>query len=460
MIWEVPTIARKLADKIHGQVLEPADRDFDEARSISNGRFDRRPDIIVRCRDADDVRASVDFARQERLTLSVRGGGHSYAGNTVSDGGLLIDLSLMKAIRVDAESRTATVQPGVTCGELDHATQAHGLATPGPTVSSVGVAGAALGGGSGYLSRKYGLALDNLLSVDVVTADGRQLRASEHQHPDLFWAMRGAGPNFGVATSLQFRLHEVGPEVLTGQIIYPFDNGDELLRFFRGFIADAPEGFQCYPFMIRIPPIEPFPERFHGHPALDFVLYHLDPRAIDYVQPLRDLGEPILDIVGPATYESLQKSFDTGLPRGRRYYSRGHYLNELSDASIDTITTHTPGMQGGLTAVYLEPLGGAIGRVDSAATSFGERNARYSFHILAGWVEAADDDSVMAWAETFHAAMVPNATGGVYVNLLGDDEEDRVPAAYGENYRRLIELKTAWDSDNLFRMNHNIPPSA
>ena len=457
---EGTTIAQKLAEKIHGQVLEPVDRDFDEARSVSNGRFDRRPDIIVRCRDAGDVKASVDFARREGLSLSVRGAGHSYAGNTIGDGGLLIDLSRMKAIRVDAESRTATVEPGVTCGELDQATQAHGLATPSPTVSSVGVAGAALGGGSGYLSRRYGLALDNLLSVDLVTADGRQVRASEREHPDLFWALRGAGSNFGVATSLQFRLHEVGPEVLTGQVIYPFDNGGELLRFFRGFMTDAPDGFQCYPFMIRIPPIEPFPERFHGHPALDFVLYHLDPRAIDYVRPLRELGDTILDVVAPAPYASLQTSFDAGLPKGRRYFSRGHYLDELSDASIDTITTHASGIRGGLTAVYLEPLGGAIGRIESSATSFGERDARYSFHILAGWMDATDDDSVMGWAEAFHAAMVPHATGGVYVNLLGDDEEDRVPAAYGENYQRLVQLKTEWDPDNLFRMNHNIQPSA
>jgi FAD/FMN-containing dehydrogenase len=212
--------------------------------------------------------------------------------------------------------------------------------------------------------------------------------------------------------------------------------------------------------MIRTPPIEPFPERFHGHPALDFVLYHIDPEATDYVQPLRELGETILDVVGPATYASLQKTFDAGLPKGQRYYSKAHYLDELSEASIDIITAHAPGMRGALTAAYLEPLGGAIGRVDSSATSFGERNAGYSFHILAGWMDAADDDSVMAWARAFHDAMVPNATGGVYVNLLGDDEEDRVPAAYGENYRRLVELKTKWDPANLFRMNHNIQPSA
>lgn len=452
-------IADGLAGRIRGQVLEPADHGFDEARSVSNGRFDRRPDIIVRCQGADDVRSAVDFVRQNGLRLSVKGAGHSYAGNTVGDGGLLIDLSSMKAIHVDVASRTATVQPGVTCGELDRATQAHGLATPLPTVSSVGVAGAALGGGTGYLSRKYGLALDNLISVELVTADGHQFRASEIEHPGLFWALRGAGPNFGVATSLEFRLHEVGPEVLTGQIIYPFDNGDELLRFFRDFIADAPDGFQCYPFMIRIPPLDPFPDRFHGHPALDFVLYHIDPEATDYVRPLRELGETILDAVEPAAYASLQQTFDASLPGGHRYYSKAHYLDALPEASIDTIAAHVPGMQGAFTAAYLEPLGGAIGRVDSSATSFGERDAAYSFHILAGWTDPADDASVMTWAGAFHDAMAPHATGGVYVNLLGEDEEDRVPAAYGENYRRLVELKNEWDPGNVFRMNHNIRPS-
>jgi FAD/FMN-containing dehydrogenase len=366
----------------------------------------------------------------------------------------------MKAIRVDVESRTAIVQPGVTCGELDRATQEHGLATPSPTVSSVGVAGAALGGGTGYITRKYGLALDNLLSADIVAADGRQLRASEEEHPDLFWALRGAGANFGVATSLEFRLHEVGPEVLAGQIIYPFDTGGELLRFFRGFMAAAPEGFQCYPFMIRIPPLEHFPERLHGHSALDFVVFHIDPDAADFVQPLRELGETILDVVGPLSYTAVQQSFDAGLPRGQRYYSRAHYLDELSDASIDTIVAHVSEMQGAFTAAYLEPLGGAIERVDPSATAFGERRAGYSFHVIGGWMNAADDDRTIAWAHTFHDAMLPYATGGVYVNLLGDDEEDRVPAAYGLNHQRLVELKTKWDPGNLFCMNHNIKPSA
>jgi FAD/FMN-containing dehydrogenase len=445
-----------LRKAIDGSVLASGDVGYDEVRRVWNARFDRRPDLIVRCRTAGDVGRAVDFARDLNLAISVKGGGHSYAGKTVGDGGLLIDLSLMKAIRIDAEARTVDVEAGVTCGELDHATQEHGLATPVPTVSSVGVAGAALGGGSGYLSRKHGLTLDSLMSVDLVTADGRALRASEEDHPDLFWAMRGAGANFGIATALRLRLHEVGPQVLAGQIIYPFDKAGELLRSFRDYMAEAPDELQCYPFMFRIPPIEAFPTRFHGQPALDFVLCHLDPGAAAVVQPLRTLGEPILDVVGPLAYTGVQRGFDANLPKGQRYFSRAHDLDELSDAVIDTATTHVRNMQGAFTAAYFDPSGGAIGRVDPSATPFAGRTASYGFHVLGGWTDAADDETVMRWARTFHDAMAPQATGSVYVNVLGDDEDDRVPAAYGANYPRLVELKTKWDPDNLFRMNCNI----
>jgi FAD/FMN-containing dehydrogenase len=449
---------KALREAIEGSVLASGDAGYDEARSVWNARFERRPEIVIRCRSAVDVGSAVDFARDRGLPISVKSGGHSYAGKTVSEGGVLIDLSLMKAIHVDADARTADVEAGVTCAELDAATQAHGLATPLPTVSSVGVAGAALGGGSGYLSRKHGLTLDNLVSVDVVTARGRHLRVSQENHPDLFWAVRGAGANFGIATSLRLRLHKVGPEVLAGQIIYPFDKAGELLRFFRDYMADAPDELQCYPFMFRVPPIDAFPKRYHGQPALDFVLCHLNPGAADVVQPLRTLGTPILDVVGPVPYTSAQHAFDASLPKGRRYFSRAHDLDTLSDAAIDTATVHVPDMRGALSAAYFDPLGGAIGSVDSSATPFAGRTARYGFHVLGGWMDADDDGAVVRWARTFHDAMAPHATGGVYVNLLGDDEDQRVPAAYGHNYRRLIELKTTWDPDNLFRINYNIEP--
>jgi FAD/FMN-containing dehydrogenase len=450
--------AQRFSTQISGEVLQPGAPDFDEVRSLWNVRLDRRPEIMVRCKDTADIMACVDFSRQAGMQVSIKGGGHSYAANTVADKGLLIDLSLMKAVRVDAQSSTVIVEPGVTCGELDRATQKHGLALPLPTVSSVGVGGAVLGGGSGYLSRKYGLTLDNLIAAELVTADGRRVRASDEENKDLFWALRGAGANFGVATSFQFQLHRVGPEVLAGQIIYPFDRAGELLRLYRSFMEDAPETFQCYPFMFRVPPIDSFPPRFHGHLALDFVLFHLDPSAVDYVQPLRTLGETVLDSVGPLPYIDVQSSFDAGLPKGQRYYSKAHYLDELSEAAIDTIVEHLPGMQGSFSLVYLEPSGGAIARVSRSATAFPARHARYSFHILAGWTEAAQDKDTMTWARSFHQAMTPHATGGVYVNLLAEDEQDRIPAAYGDNFERLRQLKSEWDPENSFRGNHNVRP--
>ena len=447
-----------LVGSIRGDVLQPDSPGFEEACALWNARFDRRPDLIVRCADHEDVATAIRFAISGDMAVSVKGGGHSYAANSVADGGLLIDLSPMNSIQVDPESRTVLVQGGVTCGELDAATQAHGLATPLPTVSSVGVAGGALGGGSGYLSRKYGLTADNVIAADVVTAAGDQVRTSEDEHSDLFWALRGGGGNFGIATSLELRLHQVGPDVLAGQIIYPFDDAGSILRFFREFMSQAPEEFQCYPFMFRVPPIELFPEETHGQPVLDFVLYHEDSEAAEFVGPLRDLGEPILDFVGPTPYVQVQQSFDPNLPKGQRYYSKAHNLAELSDGVIDTVVELVPAMQGELTAAYFEPLGGAVSRVDPAATPYGGRGVAYGFHCLAGWLDEADDESVMAWAKGFHDAMAGHATGGVYVNLIADDESDRVPAAYGENYGRLVDVKRKWDPGNLFSNNYNIPP--
>lgn len=449
----------ELAERIDGEVLEPGDDGFDEARSVFNGRFARRPALIARCHQSDDVRAAVGFAREEGLTLSVKGGGHAYAGNTVAEGGLLIDLSPMNDIRVDADNRTVDVGGGVTCGEMDAATQPHGLAAVTPTASTIGVAGAALGGGEGWLSRKYGMALDNLISAEVVTADGRQLRASDDENPELFWALRGAGANFGVVTSLRFRLHEVGPDVLFGQVIYPFDRADELLRFYRDFMADAPEELMCGPFIMRIPPMEPFPDAFHGEMALAFIFCHLDPSATDAVQPLREQGESILDAVAPMPYLAVQQSFDAGSPKGERYYSKAQNLDQLSDAAVDTMVEHGANHRGDFTIAYLFPADGAIARVDPSATAFPCRGGGFDFHILAGWTDPGSDEAVMAWAAGFNDAMADHATGGVYVNLVADDEDDRIPAAYGRNHRRLAQLKAEWDPDNVFSGNYNIVPA-
>ncbi len=444
---------------IERALLEPGDPGFEEASTLWNVRLDRRPDLVVRCTDASQVVAAVRYVRSNGLQLSVKGGGHSYAARSVAGGGLLIDLSPMKQISVDTETRTVTLEAGVTCGELDAATQQHGLATPTPTVSSVGVVGAALGGGSGYLARSYGLTLDNVSSMEVVTADGRQVRASDDEDPDLFWALRGGGGNFGIVTSVQLRLHPVGPEVLAGQVIYPFADAGNLLRFFRDFMAQAPDEFQCYPFMFRIPPIDLFPAETHGQPALDFVLFHADPAAADFVRPLRELGRPILDAVAPMPYVGVQQTFDANLPGGQRYYSRAHDLRGISDGAMAAVVEFVPRMKGAFSAAYFDPAGGAIARVEPSATAYAGRHAPSGFHILAGWMEAAEDEAVMSWASDFHQALAGESTGGVYVNLLADDEAERVPAAYGENYARLRELKRAWDPGNLFRSNHNIPPA-
>lgn len=448
-----------LASRMQGGLLQPNSPGFDEARNLWNARFDRRPDVIAQCRNAADVQTVVEYVRTENVPLSVKGGGHSYGGNSVRDGGVLIDLSAMKQIHVDVESKTVTLQGGVTCGELDAATQQHGLATPTPTTSSVGVAGATLGGGSGYLSRRYGLCIDNLVSAQVVTAEGKIVEASEDENPDLFWALRGGGGNFGVATSLQLALHEVSRDLLVGQVIYPIAKAGNMLRFFREYMAEAPNQFQCYPFMFRVPPIEPFPQETHGQPVLNFVLFHGDPEAEDFVQPIRDLGEPILDFVSVTPYVEVQQTFDSSLPAGNRYYSKSQELADLTDEAIDTVVEHVTDMRGEFTAAYFSPNGGVIAEVAGDATAYGSREASYDFHCLAGWTAAEADGNVMSWASDLNDAMAEHSTGGVYVNLIADDEDDRVPEAYGQHYQRLRELKRGWDPTNLFSSNYNIPPA-
>lgn len=450
--------AAELGARLNGRVLEPGDPGFDASRAIWNVRFDRSPDLIAQCQNADDVAAAIDYARNQGLELSVKGGGHNYAAKSVADGGLLVDLSQLNSISLDAGARTAEIGGGVTCAELDAVTQQQGLAFPTPTVSSIGVVGAALGGGTGYLSRKHGLSADNVATFQAVTADGRQITVSAEEHPDLNWGLRGGGGNFAVVTSMTVALHEVGPNVLSGQVVYPFEDAGRMLRFFREFMAEAPDEFQCYPFMFRAPAIDLFPAETHGTPVLDFVIYHEDPEAIEFVQPLRELGEPILDLVAPTPYTQVQQTFDPNLPKGQRYYSKAHNLASISDAVIDTVLQFVPGMQGELTACYFEPLGGAVGQVDVSATPYAGRESAAGFHCLAGWMDSSQDESVMAWASEFHRAMAAHATGGVYVNLIADDEDERVPAAYGPNYDRLVQLKRQWDPTNLFSSNYNIPP--
>ena len=449
-----------LAQQLRGQLLRADDPGYDDARAVWNGMIDRRPAAIARCESAADVLACVRFVRSSGLPLSVRGGGHQAAGKAVCDDGLVVDLSEMDEVRIDPETRTARVGPGARLGQFDREAQAFGLATPAGVQSRTGVAGLTLGGGIGWLSRSYGLTSDNLVAADVVTADGELVYASEEEHPELFWALRGGGGNFGVVTSFEFQLHPVGPEVLTFQLFHHLDDAREVLRAYRDVMADAPDELACYPMLLHAPPIDPFPAEVQGQPILALIgCYNgavADGEAA--AAPLAAIGDPFLDIVAPMAYADFQSSYDAGTPDGARYYAKAHLFDELSDDAIDDLLAAVGDLPGALTAIFFESLGGAIARRSPDATAWPHRDAAYGFSVQAGWLDPGEDEAHIAWVQEVHAAMAPHASGGVYVNYLDVDDTDRVTAAYGAHQRRLARIKQDWDPDNLFRANHNIPP--
>ena len=455
------TALGELEEDLDGVMVQPKQSGFDEAREIWNARLVESPTIIAQCRSPDEVVAAVKFASDEGMPVAVKSGGHDYAGLSSPGDGLLIDVSAMDHVSVDPENKRATVGPGATWGDLDETTQEHGLATTGVTVSTVGVAGAALGGGTGHLARTQGLALDNVTSLDVVTAGGDLVQASPDANPDLFWALRGGRGNFGVVTEFEFQLHEVGPEVVAGQAMHPIDDVTAVLDFYREFTADMPDALTCYAFVIPIPPMDAFPEEMHGDPAITLVASYMGPTADGEaaVEPLREFGDPLFADFGPMPYTALQSMFDDGVPEGQRWYSRAHYVDEITDDAIDTVTEYARDLHGPLTMAYFEPLGGAIAEIDPDETAFPHRDANYSFHILCGWMDAGQDQEMQAWTDAFYEAMEPHARGGVYVNLLNEDEADRVPAAYGENHERLQRVKADWDPDNVFSLSHTIEPA-
>jgi FAD/FMN-containing dehydrogenase len=452
------TTLEQLTNSIRGRLILPDAPDYNEARAVWNGMIDRRPAAIVRCKGAADVMAAVDFASQHDLPLSIKAGGHNVAGKAICDDGLVIDLSAMNTVQVDPETQTARVEAGATWADFDREAQAFGLATTGGVDSRTGVAGLTLGGGIGYLARKHGLSIDNLMSVDVVTADGELRHANDNKNSGLFWALRGGGGNVGVVTSFEFQLNEVGPEVLTAQIFHPFEDAREVLRFYREFTAEAPDELACYAMVVHVPPVPPFPEVFHGQIAVALVACYSgaigDGETI--MAPLQEFGDPILNAVQPMPYTALQQRFDAGTPDGERYYYKSQYLNGLSDEAIEAIINHIKPLPGPFTIVGLEPMGGAINRVEATATAYPHRDAAYNFSVWSGWSDPRDDEEIIAWTRKFHRAMVSHATGGAYANYLARDDQDRVRAAYGQNYERLLEVKKAWDPDNLFRMNQNV----
>jgi FAD/FMN-containing dehydrogenase len=421
--------------------------------------IDRHPRLIVRCADVADVIGAVNFAREQRLALSVRGGGHNVAGSSMNDGGIVIDLSRMREVRVDPVQRTARVGGGATWADLDHASHVFGLATPGGQVSSTGVGGLTLGGGIGHLSRKYGLAIDNLLSVDVVTADGAFVTASADEHPDLFWAMRGAGGNFGVVTSFEFRLHPVSM-VFGGPIIYPVEQVRDVLRLYRDYMAGAPDDLSVvFAFMI-VPPAPPFPEHLWHKTMCGLLVCYTGPldQAETVVQPLRRFGPPALDMMGPMPYPVLQSLFDPIAPPGLQHYWKGDFVTAISDELIDVHAQYGPRIPTPLSIVHIYPVSGAVNRVGAGETAFAHRDAQFVHIIGAAYPDPADTPKNVAWVREYWSALHPYVSG-TYVNFLMDEGEERARGSYGSNYERLAALKERFDPLNLFRMNQNIKPS-
>ncbi len=461
-----PLTAEQLAplrEKVRGALCLPGDPGYEQARTIWNAMIDRHPGAVVRAAGAADVIAAVDFARERRLLLSVRGGGHNIAGNAVCEGGLMIDLSPMKSVRVDPVHRTARVEPGVTLGELDRETQAFGLATPLGINSTTGVAGLALGGGFGWTSRKLGLTVDNLLSADVVTADGQLVHASEAENPDLFWAIRGGGGNFGVVTSFELRLHPVGPTVIAGLVVHPFENARELLSGYRSFVAGAPDELTCWVVLRKAPPLPFLAPEVHGTEVVVLAACYAGEasRGLEAVAPLRALGKPFADVIGPTPFAAWQAAFDPLLTPGARNYWKSHDLLELGDAAIEVMLDHVRRLPSPECEVFIGNLGGAVNRVAADATPYPHRDVRFVVNVHTRWRDAAEDRECIGWARSLFDALAPHATGGVYVNFMPEDETERVrQGAYAANYDRLARIKARYDPDNLFRQNQNIRPAS
>jgi FAD/FMN-containing dehydrogenase len=412
--------------------------------------IDRRPALIARCAGAADVIAAVKFARWHGLLLSIKGGGHNVAGKAICDDGLMLDLSLMKGIRVDPLRRTVRAEPGLTWGELDREAQAFGLATIGVDVSTVGIAGVTLGGGFGWLVRNYGLACDNLLSVDIVTAEGRLLTASATENTDLFWGVRGGGGNFGIVTSFEYQLHPVS-QLMAGIVLYPLTKAKDVLKFYREYTRTAPDELTVWAILLTAPD--------SAQTIALFVCFNGPTAAAQRaVQPLREFGPPLEDHIGPMSYQEVQTMFDGAFPFGRQDYWKSSFLGELSDDAIDIMVARFATVPSPLSAVLIERLGGAVSRVGTEKTAFHDRNAPYSFLIVSVWPDPTDSEQNIHWTDAFWQAMQPFSSGGVYVNYLGEEGADRVKAAYGRNYERLVALKNKYDPTNLFRLNQNIPP--
>jgi FAD/FMN-containing dehydrogenase len=444
---------------LRGTFVLPGEPEYDRARLVWNGMIDRYPALIVRCTGAADVIAAVRFAREHELLAAVRGGGHNVAGNGTCDGGMVIDLSRMRGVRVDPLRRTAWAEGGATWGDFDHETAAFGLGCTGGAVSTTGIAGLTLGGGVGWLARRLGLSCDNLLAVDVVTADGRFLTASAREHEDLFWGVRGGGGNFGIITSFTYQVHPVG-DVLGGMVVHPIEGARDLLHFFSAYARDAPEELSCLFFFFVAPPVPFLPVHVHGRPVASVVACWSGSPAVGEaaLQPLRQFGRPLVDTIAPMPYTAMQRLIESGaVPRQNNYWKAG-FFRELDDGAMATITAHISAVTTPGPFLEIFQFNGAVNRVAPEATAFAHRHANFDVTIGAKWLEPAEEAAQIGWVRACYAALEPHMTGGVYVNYLGTEGEERVRAAYGPNYERMVALKRTYDPTNFFRLNQNITP--
>lgn len=452
----------ELKTAIRGQVLLPGDASFDQARSIWNAMIDRRPAIILRCAGAADVREGVAFARDNGLPLAIRGGGHNIGGSALCDDGVVLDLSQMKSVHIDPAARRAYVEPGATLHDFDHEAQAFGLATPLGINSTTGVAGLTLGGGFGWLSRRYGMTIDNLVSADVVTAEGEFLNASGDSHEDLFWAIRGGGGNFGVVTRFEFALHPVGPLVYGGLVVLPLAQARDALLKYRAANAGMPEELSVWAVLRLAPPLPFLPPEVHGKPVIVFAMCYTGPiesgpAAVEFV---RKFGTPVGEHLGPMPFVAWQQAFDPLLTPGARNYWKSHNLGEIQDGLIDALLNAIDKLPSPQCEIFFGQIGAQTQRVPVEATAYSSRDTLYAMNVHGRWDDANDDERCIAWAREFFDAAAPFALGSVYVNFMTQEEGGRVADAYGPNYERLVTVKNRYDPRNLFRFNQNIRPSA
>lgn len=453
------TIEEQLESQLRGNLIQPTDAEYDEARSIFNAMIDKRPRLIVQCAGVADVIAAVNFARNHNLETAIRSGGHNGPGLALVDDGLVIDLSPMKGIRVDPNARTARVEPGCTWGDVDHTTNAFGLATASGIISTTGVGGLTLGGGHGYLTRKHGLTIDNLLSADVVLADGRFVHASEDENPDLFWALRGGGGNFGVVTSFEYQLHPVDT-VMAGPLFWPIDEIEPTMRWYRDWLPRQPGDVYAFYLTAEVPPAEPFPEGIHGEKVCGVMWCYLGPKdqVDEVVQPARDVAEPLFEFIGEMPYPVLQQMYDDLYSPGDQWYWKGDFVRDLTDDAIEVHRrfAEVPTMQ---STMHLYPVDGAVHQTDPDETAWNYRDATWSMVIAGVDPDPANRDLIAEWAQDYWEAIHEHSEAGAYVNFMMEEGEGRIRATYGDNYERLQRVKAKYDPDNFFHINQNIQPA-